>query len=188
VITEMLAPAVIVALLLIALGWESARYRPIGLLHGAIAGLFESVLPFAYIMRQVRAGRLSDHHIGVRQQRFGPLMVALASVLTGFVILVLLGSARQLIAGVVAGAVGLVVAAGVSHWWKMSIHTAVAAGAATILSQVFAPAPVVFCAASPLVVLVGWSRTRLRDHTVAQVVVGAIVGAAVAGSVFGLVR
>ena len=184
----MLAPAVLVASLLVALGWHSEQYRPIGLLHGGIAGLFESVLPFAYIMRGVRSGRLSDRHIGVRQQRKGPLMVALVSVLAGFAILVGLGAAQELIAGVVAGGVGLVVAAAVSHWWKMSIHTAVAAGAVTILSLVFQPGPLIFCAALPLVALVGWSRTRLRDHTLAQVVVGAVVGAIVAGSVFDLVR
>jgi membrane-associated phospholipid phosphatase len=37
---------------------------------------------------------------------------------------------------------------------------------------------------APLVVLVGWSRVRLADHTPAQVVVGAMVGATVAGGVF----
>jgi membrane-associated phospholipid phosphatase len=31
------------------------------------------------------------------------------------------------------------------------------------------------------VVLVGWARVRLNDHTVAQVAAGAVVGALIAG-------
>ena len=186
--TELLSPAVLVAGLLVLLGWQSSGFRAVGLLHGLIAGLFESVLPFAYILNGVRTGKLTDHHIGVRQQRRGPLLVGVGSVVAGFGLLVALGASRQLLAAVVAGGVGLVVAAGVSHWWKMSIHTAVAGGTAAILALVFSPAPLVFCAALPLVALVGWSRIRLGDHTLAQVLVGSVVGMAVAGAVFGLLR
>ncbi|MBN1171922.1 MAG: phosphatase PAP2 family protein, partial [Micromonosporaceae bacterium] len=75
----------------------------------------------------------------------------------------------------------------VSHWWKMSIHAAVASGAAMIAALVVG-VPWVVLGLLPLVALVGWSRVRLYDHTMAQVVVGAIVGAGVAGGVFGLLR
>ena len=43
-------------------------------------------------------------------------------------------------------------------------------------------------ATAPLVAAVGWSRVALKDHTVAQVAVGALVGAAVAGGVFAALR
>ncbi|MEV1286106.1 phosphatase PAP2 family protein [Micromonospora sp. NPDC049679] len=36
--------------------------------------------------------------------------------------------------------------------------------------------------------LIAWSRVRLREHSVAQTVVGAVLGAAAAGVVFPLVR
>ena len=67
----------------------------------------------------------------------------------------------------------------------MSIHTAVAAGALVILVLVYGWPLVV---TAPLVAAVGWSRVALKDHTVAQVVVGALVGAAVAGGVFAALR
>ena len=51
--------------------------------------------------------------------------------------LLLLDAQRELLAAVAAGGVGLVVAAAVNHWWKMSIHTAVAAGALVILMLVY---------------------------------------------------
>ncbi|HLL68513.1 MAG TPA: phosphoesterase PA-phosphatase [Micromonosporaceae bacterium] len=185
VVTEALAPAVLVSVLLVLLGWHSDGYRPRGLLWGAVAALFESVLPFTYILRGVRSGRLTDHHIGDRRQRRGPLLVGVGSVVFGVVVLVALGAARALLAAVVAGGVGLVVAAVVSHWWKMSIHTAVAAGSCVILALVFGPYALL---ALPLVVLVGWSRVQLTDHTVGQAVVGAVVGALVAGGVYAALR
>jgi membrane-associated phospholipid phosphatase len=50
-----------------------------------------------------------------------------------------------------------------------------------VLTILFGPAGVV---AWPAVALVGWSRVRLRDHTTAQVVAGAAVGAATAAAVY----
>ncbi|MGC4745073.1 phosphatase PAP2 family protein [Micromonospora sp. DT201] len=67
----------------------------------------------------------------------------------------------------------------------MSIHSAVAAGALVILMLTFGPRLVV---AAPLLALVGWSRVRLRDHTVPQVLAGGVLGALIAATVFGALR
>jgi membrane-associated phospholipid phosphatase len=184
-VTELLAPAVLVAVLLLVMGWHSAHWTAKGLLWGVLASLFASVLPFGYILRRVRTGHVSDHHVRVRAQRRVPLLVGLGSILVGFGLLLALGAARELVAAVVAGAVGLLVSVVVSHWWKMSVHAAVAAGAVVILTLVFGPA---MSALWPLVGLVGWSRVELGDHTAGQVVAGAAIGAVVAGAVFSLAR
>ena len=179
-VTEIFAPAWLVAVLLLLLGWHSGDV-PLG----GVAALFESILPFAYILHQVRRGRLSDRHVGERSQRLVPLLVAFGSVMVGAVLLVLLDAPRSLLAGVAAGGVGLLVAAAVNHWWKMSVHAAVAAGSCAILAIVFGP---VLLVTVPVVALVCWSRVRLGDHSVAQVIVGAVVGAVVAASVFAALR
>ncbi|MFI5912766.1 phosphoesterase PA-phosphatase [Dactylosporangium sp. NPDC051541] len=184
-VTEAFAPAVLVSVLLVLLGVHAEPGLARGLALGVVAALFESVLPFLYILRGVRSGRLSDHHIGDRRQRLIPLLVGLGSVVAGFVVLLLAHAHRELLAAVVAGGVGLLVAAVINHWWKMSIHTAVAAGAVVILMMVYGPFLIV---AAPLVGAIGWSRVALKDHTVAQVVVGTVVGAVVAGGVFGGLR
>ncbi|WP_330186185.1 phosphoesterase PA-phosphatase [Dactylosporangium sp. AC04546] len=185
-VTEVFAPAVLVSVLLVLLAvhTEGGDLRR-GLSLGVVAALFESVLPFLYILRGVRTGALTDHHIGDHRQRRGPLLVGLGSVVAGFGVLVWAGAARELLAAVVAGGVGLVVAAGVSHWWKMSIHSAVAAGSVVILMLVYGWW---LALAAPLAAAVGWSRVALKDHTVAQVVVGTLVGAVVAGGVFSALR
>ncbi|MBN1174763.1 MAG: phosphoesterase PA-phosphatase, partial [Micromonosporaceae bacterium] len=156
VVTELCAPAVVVGLLLVVMGWYTASHPLAGLAHGAIAAVFESVLPFAYIVRGVRSGELSDHHVGVRSQRARPLLIGLGSATIGLGVLVALGAARPLVAAVVAGGAGLVVSVVVSHWWKMSIHAAVASGAAMIAALVVG-VPWVVLGLLPLVALVGWS-------------------------------
>ncbi len=56
---------------------------------------------------------------------------------------------------------------------------------AVVLAPVFGPA---LLGLAPLVALSAWARVELEDHTLAQVVAGAAVGAAIAGVVFSALR
>jgi membrane-associated phospholipid phosphatase len=88
---------------------------------------------------------------------------------------------RQLVALVIAMLTGLTVTAVITNYWKISLHTAVTAGTATILTIVYGP---VALAGWAVVTATGWSRIHLREHTPAQVIAGGIVGAVVAAAVF----
>ena len=120
----------------------------------------------------------------MREQRRVPLLFAVACVVTGLALLALLGAPRQLLALVIAMFVGLIVTLTITLAWKVSVHAA-AAGAAVILTLVLGPVLVI---SWPLVGAVGWSRVRLRDHTLAQVVAGAVMGACIAATVFSALR
>ncbi|MEK8108751.1 hypothetical protein NKG94_35250 [Micromonospora sp. M12] len=87
----MTAPAVLVSLLILTVSWHSARRPGEGLVWGLIATLFVTGLPFAYIVSGVRRGRLTDHHVGRREQRRAPLLVGLGSVAGGLALLAVLG-------------------------------------------------------------------------------------------------
>jgi membrane-associated phospholipid phosphatase len=184
-VTEVLAPAPIVAVLPLIVAWYSTPTAVMAIAWGLTASLFASVLPFTVILVGVRRGRFTDHHVGVRQQRALPMLMGIASVLIGLGLLVVFRAPRQLVALVAAMTVGLSVSLLVTLWWKVSVHTAVAAGAAVVLVLVFGPA---LLAVWPLVGLIGWSRVTLGDHTPAQVVVGALLGAVVAATSFPLLR
>jgi membrane-associated phospholipid phosphatase len=184
-VTEVLAPAPIVAALLLVVAWRSASTTTEAMAWGLLAVLFASLLPFLFILRGVWRGRLSDHHVGIRQQRPMPLLVGIASVLIGLGLLTAWSAPRDLVALVGAMTVGLVVSLLVTLGWKISIHTAVAAGAAVILVLVFGPP---LLALSPVVGLIGWSRVEIGDHTPAQVAMGAVLGAVVAAGAFSLLR
>ena len=177
IVTELTAPAVLVSLLTVVIGWHSAQGRLSGVGWGLVAVVFASLLPMAYIVGGVRRGRLTDHHVRVREQRRIPLLFGLGSVAAGLALLAVLGAPRPVLALVAAGLVGLVVAVTVSQWWKMSIHSAVAVGTLAVLLVTFG---VWVLVATPLLGLVGWSRVRLGDHTPAQVLAGGVLGGLVA--------
>jgi hypothetical protein len=184
-LTEILAPAPIVAALLVVVAWNSASTTADALRWAAVAVLFASVVPFLYVVRGVHRRRLTDHHVRLREQRSIPLAVGVASVLVGLALLAAWGAPPQLVAFVAAMVVGLAVSLLVTLIWKISIHVAVGAGAVTIMAFVFGPA---LLALAPLVGASAWARVELADHTPAQVVAGAVLGAAVAATVFTLLQ
>src|SRR6266498_3707724 len=159
---EILAPSPTSAVLLLLVAWHSASTAAEAVRWGILAALFASFMPFLYIVRGVRRGRLTDHHVGVREQRRLPLLVGVASVVIGLTLLALWGAPRDLVALVASMVVGLASSLLVTLVWKISIHTAVVAGAVTILVLVFGPPLLVL---APLVALVCWARVAVHDHT-----------------------
>jgi len=184
-VTEVLAPAPTVAALVLLVAWHSAPTVSEAVRWGALAVLFVSVMPFLYIVRGVRKGGLTDHHVGVRQQRPVPLLVGAMSMLVGLIALALWGAPHDLVALVAVVAIGMLTSLLVTLFWKLSIHAAVVAGAVTVLVFVFGPA---LLALAPLVPLVCWARVAVRDHTAAQTLAGATLGVTVAVVVFSVLR
>ena len=180
--TEVFAPGVLVAALMVVIGWHAGQQAGVSRWWGLLGALFAAGIPLAYIVRGVRQGRFTDHHLPEREHRRVPLLFGIGSVAVGLVVLLLLDAPRDVLALLAAGAAGLIVFAAVTHWWwKMSIHAGVAAGTVAVLASVYGGTALW---AAPLVPLIGWARVRLSAHTVAQVVAGAIAGALIAGTVF----
>jgi hypothetical protein len=181
VVTEALTPAILVAGITLAVAWHS---RSIG--WGIVAAIFASGIPISYIVRGIRQGHYKDHHVSVRERRPTVILFAAASVGVGLALMILLRAPRELVALVVAMLAGLALTLVVTKWWgKVSFHTAVASGTATILVLVFGP----WLNLTWLMVgLIAWARVRLREHTTIQTLIGAALGAAAAGVIFPLVR
>lgn len=183
--TEVFAPALLAALMPVVVGLHAASPVGVGLAWALVGSLFCSIIPNSLIWWGVRRGRLTDHHIRRREQRRRPLAYGLLSVLVGLAVMIGFGAPRPVLAMVVVMfALGLAVTV-VNLVWKLSIHAAVAAGAAAVLVIEFGPA---LLASAPVVALVGWSRVRLRDHTVGQVAAGTVVGTLIAAPTFLLLR
>ncbi|KUJ44862.1 phosphoesterase PA-phosphatase [Micromonospora maris] len=183
--TEVFAPALLAAVMPIVVGTASAPSIREGLPWALTGALFCAVIPNSLIWWGVRRGRLTDHHIRVREQRRTPLVYGLLSVIAGIALMVSFDAPRRLLAMVVVMlAIGVAVTV-VNLFWKLSIHAAVAAGSAAVLVIEFGPTLLV---SVPVVALVGWSRVRLGEHTTGQVLAGTIVGLLVAVPTFGLLR
>nr|WP_243707228.1 phosphoesterase PA-phosphatase [Micromonospora sp. KC606] len=185
VVTELLAPVPLAAVMPIIIGVHATASIAAGLGWALVGTLFCAVIPNSLIWWGVRRGRLTDHHIRVRQQRRTPLIYGLLSVLVGLTVMISFAAPRSVTAMVVVMFVlGLVVTLA-NLVWKMSIHAAVAAGSAAVLAVEFGPA---LLAVALLVPLVAWSRVRLREHSTSQVIVGAFVGALVSLPTYLLLR
>ena len=184
VITELSAPAPLTALVIAIVAWHSASTPAAAIGWALVGGAFAPLLPLAHLIRQVRAGHVSDHHVAVRGQRPRILAIALLSVTVGLLLLTILGAPGALLALFIAGASAITTAMVVSLWWKMSVHMVAVGGILTVCAILFGPGVLVLL---PLVPLVAWSRIELAAHTPAQVVVGAVIGASVSGGVFTLV-
>jgi len=182
VVSEVLSPAHLVMTLPLVIGWQATWPKFSGALWGLTASLFCGAVPYAVILAGVRAGRLTDKHIRRRDQRVLPLALALASVLAGLAAL-LVFQATPAVVVLVLGMLGaLVVIVPITAFWKISLHAAVAAGAATALTVTFGPYAAVV--AWPLVVLVAAARVAMRAHTTAQVIAGGLVGSLVPYGVY----
>ncbi len=175
VLTEVFQPPVVVfALLLISPARESGFPESIG--YGLLGAFFVCVLPLAYLLLQIKLGRITDHHVSDRRQRPALLFMALVSVVAGLVVLQLVNGPVSVSVMIIALIAGIGILAVVSAFWKMSGHASALSAAVVITVLMFGPAW------APLLLLipaVGWSRLVLRAHTLAQVIAGSLFGSVV---------
>jgi membrane-associated phospholipid phosphatase len=182
---ELLSPPPILAVLALVVAWDSSPTAAMAILWGGIAAVSASVLPYALILRGVRRGRLSDRNISLREQRIRFGGVAITSILVGLAVLVVFDAPAEMVALQASIAVGVACGWVITLWWKISVHAAIAAGAATVLVLVFGPA---LLAVWPLVAVIAWSRVQVGDHTAAQVLAGVALGVVVNATIFLLLR
>jgi membrane-associated phospholipid phosphatase len=173
VVSEVLAPIVVIPLVIVVIGLESTQSVPRGLGLAAIAIAFSAGLPYLVLMLGVRHGRFGDRHVQVRHERPALLAFTLVSVAFGLAVLSWLNAPRDLIALVAAMVAGITVTLVATRRWKISIHASCIAGVIGALGLLISPQAWFLL---PLVVLVGWSRVALRHHSHCQVAAGGAAG------------
>jgi len=183
IITEVFAPVPSGLVVVAFIAWHFAPTRSEAIREATLGVVLALLLPFSYLLRQVRRGRITDLHVGLRTQRPRILLVFFLAVLATLAMLIAVGSPPELIALIGASLVGLVVALTITFFWKISIHAGVAAGITTVFVILFGPWMLLI---APLVLAVGWARVRLGDHTATQVVTGTLIGALISGLAFSL--
>jgi len=130
------------------------------------------VAPLVHLFWLVWRGRVSDLDVQLREERTRPLLFAIACAGLAWLVLALGGAPLKMVA--VAGGlwVQMAIIFGITLRWKISVHSAAAAGVATLVwSLVGTLLPLVIG-----VPIIAWSRVRLRRHTVAQTIAGSALG------------
>ncbi|WP_411143072.1 hypothetical protein [Streptomyces sp. x-80] len=182
-ITDALEPKNWLLVITLAIGWHADRWT--GIAWGLIAGVFSAVLPILWIKWGGRRGYWGDRHIRRRQDRLVVIPGIMVSVLSGIALMLIFDAPSEVLALVVAMMASLIVFMAITAFWKISFHTAVPAGAIAVATLAFGSLTLLAC---PFIIVVGWSRVVLKNHTLAQVVAGAVAGAGVAAVVFSLLR
>ena len=181
-VTELSSPAVCVVIGLVVVAWHSANDGA-DAAWAALAILLCAGVPMAYVAKGVKSGKWSDHHIGRREQRTIPLLVALGSVAVASGMLVLVGAPRPLVALVLSQLAGLLVVLLITRFWKVSIHCATAGGLLGVLFVLFGPWALLGMV--PLAII-AWSRVVLDAHSWMQVALGAGIGFLIGSTLFPL--
>ena len=180
-ITEVLAPWVIVVLLPLAVAWHATHAAAPTILWGLLVSCTSSILPMGVIVWGARTGRWDGHHVRNRAGRLVPFLALILSSMLGLTLLLVLNAPWALTALDISMITSLLVTGAITVRWKISMHSAVAAGAVVVLATTYTP---LLWLLSPLIAAIGWSRVQLRDHTAPQVIVGALIGAAVGGTLY----
>lgn len=182
ILTEILAPWVIVLLLPLAVAWHATAHTVAPTVGwGMLVALTSSILPMGVIVWGARRGRWDGHHVRNREGRAVPFLALIVFSLGGLAALIL-GSAPWLLVTLdIAMIATLVITGAITTRWKVSMHTAVAGGAVIILAATYSPLLWLLALG---VAAIGWSRVEIRDHTPAQVLGGAVVGALVGGGLY----
>lgn len=173
-VTQVGSPPVLglVGALLIAAvtGW------PVGWWQMGLYLLLTLLLPLGYIVWLLRRGEITDFHMQVRQERLKPMGMGLATAVLGWLLLLRLAAPPLPLALATANLAQSLLYLLITLRWKISIHTAVAAGLATLTWHLWGSTALPLLAGVPLV---AWSRIYLRRHTLGQTVAGTAVGAVV---------
>jgi hypothetical protein len=140
-------------------------------------------VPYLILFRALRTGKADDRQVVRRSQR--PALFAAAAVAVGgaLILLFIAGAPRQLVWLIAAMLCGLAAMGITTIWWKASMHMAVAAGAVAV---VFIENHTAGLIVALLLPVLGWARWKDGRHSVAQLIGGALIGAVVAGVVYGI--
>ncbi|HEY9623941.1 MAG TPA: hypothetical protein V6C78_26525 [Crinalium sp.] len=138
-----------------------------------IADLFASGLIILCLFIFIHFGLINSPDIPDRQQRSFPLIVAAIVLFTGFLTLLSVHASNLIQALMWCYATETMLVAIISYWWKISIHTASMACSLVALTYQFGAIVLPFYLLLPLI---GKARLVLKKHTIAQTIMGALLG------------
>ncbi len=138
------------------------------------------VAGYVFLLRRRR--KVGDFWISGRRQRLVPALVLLGAFVVLLAALALLGAPGTLFLTTLSMGLASAAVAAKTLVWKASAHSAVAGHAAVAGLLVLGPPGLLFTGVLPAVL---WSRIAAGDHTTAQALVGAGIGAVFAAVFLG---
>ena len=177
------APAPVASVLLLGVACYSSGSLAEGLALGALVAACATVPATLSIEHMLRRGGLRHHYLWRRSQRMASLAIACASVFVATMLVRTLEAPRDLQTVLVTMFFVLALALAATPVSRISVHMAAITGASVVLQLLFGTIGLVLV---PIIAIVGWSRLELAEHTMTQVVSGAVLGAIGASAAYAL--
>lgn len=182
-ISDYLNPLVISLILLAAVSINTTpnALAALGWFTLVVALNILPVLLIAILM--VRTGRMDTLFSNRRHQRHRIYVIGIFFTVITMLCLNYFQAPTEILALLVSSLVTVVTFAAVNLWWKISVHTSTAAAMVVILHIIYG-----WWAVPSLLIVpaMGWARVRLAQHTLGQVIIGALASAGIVILVFTL--
>ncbi|WP_273842106.1 hypothetical protein [Rubrobacter calidifluminis] len=172
IFTNVLNPFVVFSVLYALVAVEAGAPRFVA------AELAAAGLVAGFVLALRRGSRVGDFWLSSRAERLLPAVVLLAAFVGLLVVLHLFGAPGELSGTTLSMGVAATVAAGITLFWKISAHSAVAGHAAAAGLLLLGAGGLPFLLVLPLVL---WARVSAGAHTPSQALAGAGLGAVCAG-------
>jgi membrane-associated phospholipid phosphatase len=135
---------------------------------------FTSIGPMLFVLWLYATDRIADLDMSRRSEREAVFSAFVVFYLLGTIALWLIHAPAMLIATMAGYTACALVVQAITRFWKISTHAIGITAPLVVLIVLYGWQPVPFLVLIPIVC---WSRVYLKAHTVAQVVVGAGLGA-----------
>jgi len=166
-------------LIIICLSIESNAMKVMG--WAFLCLTFTMIIPYLYIYILNRKKVIDDLHIPNRENRIKPLIITAVSNIIGFIILYILKAPLFLKTMFIAAIISTITIGIITYFWKISIHTAWATFIVITFIILFGKWMMFLL---PLIPIIGWSRVKIKRHTITQVVTGSLISSGTAFFVF----
>jgi len=142
-----------------------------------VCAIFASILPIILVLWWLKDKNGTDKEIDMdipeRSERNYPLLLVILSYAIGFLVLYFLNAPTITTVLMFCYFSNTLAVFFINLYWKISIHSLGVAGPVAALVYVFGLYGLPFILIIPLVM---WSRLYLKEHTLTQVIIGAILG------------
>lgn len=145
-----------------------------GGLHAAVFGTLASLLPFLYIVSQMRRGKISDLHISDPRQRQIPYFLGVLGAGSAYLILRGWGTSPLLLSFVLSDMLALASLGLLNNFFLVSAHMTGITLIALFAGITFGPGAGL--ALTPLIGTTFFIRYYLRRHTVVELIAGMLAG------------
>ena len=142
-----------------------------------LCAIFAGVMPILLVLWWLKDKNGGEHEIDMdipeRSERNYPLLLVILSYFIGFLVLYILNAPTITTVLMFCYFSNTLAVFFINLYWKISIHSMGVAGPAAALVYVFGYYGIIFMLIIPVVM---WSRLYLKEHTLIQVIMGALLG------------